>query len=62
VVVPLLAPLLPPLVIAEEELPEAEPVADAVGAGVMVITVTSVTVLVWRFEPRVSSTVVNVES
>jgi hypothetical protein len=61
VVVPLLAPLLPPLVIAEE-LPEAEPVADAVGAGVMVITVTNVTVLVWRFEPRVSSTVVNVES
>lgn len=55
-------PFLAPLVIAEEELPEAEPVADAVGAGVMVNTVTCVIVLVWRFEPRVSCTMVDVES
>lgn len=55
-------PLLVPLVIAEEELPEAETVPDAVGAGVIVKTVICVTVLVWRFEPRVSCTMVEVES
>jgi hypothetical protein len=33
-------PFVEPLVIAEEELPEAETVADAVGVGVMVSTTT----------------------
>lgn len=54
-------PFAAPLVIAEE-LPEAETVADAVGAGVMVNTTICVIVLVCRFEPRVSCTTVDVES
>jgi hypothetical protein len=55
-------PFAAPLVIAEEELPEAETVADAVGLGVMVYTTICVIVLVWRFEPRVSCTTVDVAS
>jgi len=60
VVVPFPAALVefPP----EEELPETEFVEVIVAVGVIVNTVTCVIVLVCRLEPRVSCTIVDVES
>jgi hypothetical protein len=46
----------------EEEFPEAEFVEVIVAEGVIVNTVTCVIVLVCRLEPRVSCTIVDVES